>query len=229
MRESLPEAYKKGFCNFYGRDFKVNSDVLIPRPETETIIDEIKILAGRPYLPGMKTPERKLPPKFMILDVGTGSSCIATTLKLELPEAEVIGLDISSKALNVARENAKRFGAKVDFMNSDLLSNYYGKKPDVIVANLPYVDKDWEWLDKDALSYEPSVALYAERYGLELIFRLIDEIVKRWADGDEADKRKAGWLVLEADPCQHERIIEYAATHGIEHKKTSGFTLVFVS
>ena len=199
-------------------------DVLIPRPETEAIIDETKLLAGRPYLSGMKVPTRELAENPLILDVGTGSGCIAITLKLEIPEAKIIGMDISEKALNVARNNADKLGAEVDFVHSDLLYNYCGEKPDVIVANLPYVDEEWEWLDKEALSFEPRLALYAKKQGLELIFMLINQAEKMWSGEHENSKR---WLILEADSCQHNKIIEFAKKHGFLHEKTSGFALVF--
>lgn len=218
MNNKIPVAYERGWQDFYGRNFIVSSDVLIPRPETETIIDEVLLLAGKPYLPGMNTPERKLPSDSLILDVGTGSGCIAITLKLELPESTVIGLDISDKALRVARSNADKFHARVDFMNSDLLKNYRGQEPAVIVANLPYVDENWEWLDKDALSHEPGLALYADDRGLGLIKELLMQI------------EECGWhpkIILEADPCQHERIITFARKHGFEYAKTNGYTVIF--
>lgn len=218
--DKLPEAYRKGAADFYGRDFKVNSDVLIPRPETEMAIDEVLLLMGRPYLSGMKAPKRELPERPVIVDVGTGSGCIAITLKLELPETEVVGLDISNKALNVARENASTLGADVDFMCSDLLENYAGPAPDVIVANLPYVNEKWEWLDKEALGYEPSLALYADNRGLKLIFELTNEVASE-------EKYHQTWLLLEADPCQHEEILKYAVELGLQYQKTSGFWLVF--
>lgn len=220
INDKMPEAYRKGVADFYGRNFKVDSNVLIPRPETEAMVDEVLLLAGRPYLSGMKKPERKLPKKPLIIDVGTGSGCIAITLKLEIPEARIIGLDISEKALNIARENAKKLGAEVDFAKMDLLKNYDGGIPDVVVANLPYVDENWEWLDKEALNFEPELALYAKNRGLELIFRLIDEVAI-----NEAFEKS--WLMLEADPCQHDEIIAYAEKCGMMHQKTSGFVLVF--
>lgn len=223
MNSKMPEAYKRGFQDFYGRDFLVTPDVLIPRPETEAIIDEVKVLSGRAYLPGMKTPERKLPDNPMILDVGTGSGCIAATLKLEIPEAEVTGLDISEDALNIARNNTNKLNASVDFVHSDLLKDYHGKEPDVIVANLPYVDEDWDWIDKDALGYEPGLALYTEQNGLALIYQLIGEIKRVWENG------KTKWIILEADPSQHDAIIKFAKKNGLEYQKTSGFQLVFCS
>ena len=226
MNDKKPEAYKKGRQDFYGRDFEVTPDVLIPRPETEAAIDEVKMLAGRPYLSGMKVPTRELSQKPLILDIGTGSGCIAVTLKLEIPEAKIIGVDISEKALNVARNNDDKLGVEVDFIHSDLLCDYHGEKPDVIVANLPYVDEEWKWLDKEALSFEPSLALYAGKQGLELIFALINQ-VKEMCGIEDAHKNNKRWLILEADPCQHNKIIGFAVEHGFLHEKTNGFVLVF--
>ena len=88
-------------------------------------------------------------------------------------------------------------------------------QPDLVVANLPYVDKHWEWLDKEKLDEEPQLALYAEEGGLALINRLIDQIAER----------KIGHLVLEADPCQHERIVAYAQKKGLTLRETRGFIL----
>lgn len=241
-KTGFPEAYERGLQDFYGRDFLVSRDVLIPRPETEQLVDIILGLFGKTKLPGVKPPEAKIVSGSLkdyggaprILDVGTGSGCIAITLKLELPEAAVFATDISETALKVAEKNAEKFGAKVEFFQGDLLSglgrNNGGKSgissalqiPDnfeVIVANLPYVDRDWEWLSKTesaGLKYEPELALYAEDGGLELIFRLIREA-----------KGRMKYLVLEADPCQHERIAEFAEKEGFRLTKKRGFGLLF--
>ena len=213
MEDKKPKAYKEGKIDFYGREFLVDSNVLIPRPETETIIDFVLSLAGKSYLPGVLVPDSVLPDKPRILDVGTGSGCVAITLKLELPDAAVVASDISESALKVAKRNAKKLQADVGFLQSDLLKGIIGDF-DVIVANLPYVDKNWKWLDKDALSFEPSRALYAEDGGLEIIFRLL---------GQSAGRTK--YLVLEADPCQHDRIIGRA--NDFKLLKISGFQLLF--
>ena len=200
--------------DFYGRDFKITPDVLIPRPETEQIIDTVLNLVGKPFLPGVKPSKAKLPEDITIVDVGTGSGCIATTLKLEVPQAKVVATDISEAALAVARNNAERLGANVIFRKSDLLEEI-DFTPDLVVANLPYVDENWDWIDKEALSKEPALALYAKDGGLELIFKLIDQ----------ATQRGIKHLVLEADPCQHERIIDYASKKGLVHHETRGFIL----
>ncbi|MBR2725482.1 peptide chain release factor N(5)-glutamine methyltransferase [Candidatus Saccharibacteria bacterium] len=205
---------KNNIVDFYGRGFVVTKDVLIPRPETEMIVDTVLDLAGKSYLPGVKPKASVLPNNCKILDVGTGSGCIAITLKLELPEAQITASDISEPALKVARENAARLGAEVEFIKSDLLGEIPGDF-DVAVANLPYVDKDWDWIDKETLAKEPSIALYAENHGLALIYRLIDQ----------AAKRKVSRLILEADPCQHQDVINYAKNRNYQLEETRGFII----
>lgn len=203
MSASLPRAYKEGYQDFYGRDFLVTPDVLIPRPETEQIIDTVLNLAGKSYLPGVKPSPNQLPENPVILDVGTGSGCIAITIKKELPEAQVYATDISEPALGIAQKNAQNHGAPITFIISHLCQKVNSEEiptPDIIVANLPYIDETWDWLDKEALSYEPKEALYAKDHGLKLIKELIDQ----------AAKLHTPRLILEADPCQHEEIIKFA-------------------
>ena len=221
MNEKLPKAYKLGHQDFYGYDFEVSSQVLIPRPETEAIIDVVLNLAGKPYLPGVLPSAQQFPEDFRVLDVGTGSGCIAITLKLKLEKARVTACDISDEALKVAKKNAENLGAKVNFMKSDLTERT-GVDYDVIIANLPYVDENWDWLDKESLGYEPSLALYAEDGGLFLIKKLIREVTEA-----SAQESSGKFLILEADPCQHEEIKKYALEHNLEHKETRGFALLF--
>lgn len=216
MNAHLPKAYKTGFQDFYGRDFIVTSDVLIPRPETEQLVDMVLSLTGKPYLPGMKPPKQILPSCPKILDVGTGSGCIAITLKLELPGSEVVGVDISKSAIKIARKNAEKYGVPISFIISNLLENIKFT-PDLLVANLPYVDKNWEWLDKRSLKYEPRIALYADDQGLALIKSLIDE----------ASQRNIQYLILECDPCQHKEIIDYAKNKGYFRFDEMGFIIGF--
>lgn len=219
MNEDYPKAYKDRKAEFYGREFMVSPDVLIPRPETETMVEMVLSLAGKAYLPGVKAPERRLPKNPKILDVGTGSGCIAITLKLELPEALLSAVETSEKAIEVAQGNAKRLKADVSFRKSNLLSAVgTSEKFDVIVANLPYVDRDWEWLkepESRAIKYEPELALFAGSGGLELIFRLIDEI-----------KGRTKYLILEADPVQHEKIVAYAKSRGFKFLEIRGFQIL---
>ena len=191
-----PLAYILGYKDFYGFDFLVDKSVLIPRPETEEAIDLIKDLN-----PGS------------ILDVGTGSGCIAITLQALLPDATVEASDIEKKDL-FFKNSQKILGKDLPFYQSDLLSNI-SKNYDVIVANLPYVDKNWDWLDK-TLDFEPSNALYADDNGLALIKRLIIEA-----------KDRAKYLVLESDTSQQPEIIKFAKENNYTLFKQSGFYLVF--
>ncbi len=186
-----PFAYITGRKEFYGRNFKVTRDTLIPRPETEALIDVIKRI--KPH---------------KILDVGTGSGCIATTLALELPDCEIEAVDISDNALIVARLNAQFLGANVNFYKSDLLQNT--AKYDLMVANLPYVDREWDWLSPE-LAFEPETALYANDHGLALIKTLIEQASDHLNPG--------GRLVLEADLSQHQKISDFARDF---HFKTIG-------
>ena len=199
-RAGVPLAYILGYKDFYGRRFLVDNRVLVPRPETETLVDLVA----------------ELEPK-SILEIGTGSGCIAITLDLELPKSEVIATDISTDALRLARKNAEVLSARVDFIGSDLLGAVQ-MEVDVIVANLPYVDEAWEWVGKRALKYEPAKALYADDGGLAVIKRLIDQV---------AERSCTKYLVLEADPCQHQAIIKYAKDRGMELKEQRDFGLVF--
>lgn len=213
-----PLVYILGFKEFYGREFEVLPEVLIPRPETETLIELIKEL------------NLSAEPRF--LEVGTGSGCIAVTLAAEFPEARVVATDVSAGALRVAKENAVRIlgsvggfcdeGARVEFRQGDLLEGLPEDLAwfDVLVANLPYVDKDWGWLDKNVLGFEPDLALYAEDEGLAVYKKLIIQIKRRGAGF-------AKYVVFEADPCQHEELIRFAGKQGFSLLKTEGFGLVW--
>lgn len=190
-----PIAYITGRKEFYGRDFTVNQHVLIPRPETEDVIDLAK----------QYTPFRG-----RALDVGTGSGCIGITIKLERPDINMTICDISEKALSVARHNASKLAAKpLRYVASDLLSHWLSHKNpapfDIIVANLPYVAKTWP--TSPETQHEPPLALYAEDDGLELIFRLINQSTSLLSP--------SGYLLLEADPEQHDSIIEYAGNYNL--------------
>ncbi|MDO8515491.1 MAG: peptide chain release factor N(5)-glutamine methyltransferase [bacterium] len=154
----IPEEYKTGFAKFYGRSFFVNKNVLIPRIETEEII---KIVMDS----GLGRNDR-------IADVGCGSGCIGITLKLEMPNCDVTLIDISNKALEVAKINANRLNADVKIINHDLLDN---GKYDLVVANLPYIPHARiKKLDPSVRNYEPHIALDGGKKGLEIIYRLLN-------------------------------------------------------
>jgi release factor glutamine methyltransferase len=154
-----PVQYITGTQEFYGRSFAVTPAVLIPRPETEHLVESV--LALHP------APKR-------ILDIGTGSGILAITLALELPNATVTATDISAAALAVAGQNARSLGAKdrIRFVASDLFAALADERFDCIVANPPYVATD-EVLEPQVRDYEPVTALYAGEDGLAVYQRLI--------------------------------------------------------
>ncbi len=203
-----PLAYIFGFKEFYGRKFKVSPEVLIPRPETEGLIELVR---------GLDLSEK---PKF--LEIGTGSGCIAVTLAAEFPRAKVVATDVSEGVLEMARENNAVLGTGVEFCRGDLLEDLPDDVGgfDVLVANLPYVDEDWEWLDKRTLDFEPGLALYAEDGGLALYKKLILQMKAR-------GKGFAKYMVFEADPCQHEALIQFAGEQGFSLVRVEGFGVVF--
>jgi len=161
-----------GVQEFYGRDFRVTPDVLIPRPETEHVIEAaLRLKAAR------------------IVDIGTGSGIIAITLALETG-ASVVGTDISIAALGVAAANGRTLGAAVTWTACDLGSALSSGSFDLVVSNPPYVPaRDKATLQREVRDYEPEVALYGGDDGLEIYRRLIPEAERLLAPG--------GWLVME--------------------------------
>lgn len=254
----VPLAYITSEKWFYGHKFKVTPDVLIPRPETEqmveTTIDLYNMLATRiviryeeavkarigviepswPDNPNVKEELEKIKEEIlspvMIFDVGTGSGCAAISVGLECAHAQVLALDISEPALKVARENKAKLKAEnVVFALSDLLDRISDSAPvpDIIMANLPYVDRDWEWSSPE-IEYEPSIALFAERNGLALIHKLMRQIKQKWPALFEDKKRNhQKFLVLESDISQQERIIRYARRSGFSLVKKQGLITCF--
>lgn len=160
LNNGRPLQYAIGEWNFYGYDFIVNENVLIPRPETELLVEEIL--------------KEDLKDK-KILDIGTGSGAIAISLALENKKnLHVSACDISTEALEVARMNAEKLGAHVEFIHSDLFENIEGKF-DLIVSNPPYIsEEDYDKLDK-LLYYEPKKALYGGVKGYEIYEKIIDQ------------------------------------------------------
>lgn len=228
-QKGVPLAYILKEKEFYGRKFTVSPAVLIPRPETESLIELVK---------GLKLSAK---PKF--LEIGTGSGCIAITLALEYPQSYVLATDISVRALDIAARNNRQHEGRVDLVQSNLLRDVefdtmggpaetedledgdvreVREHFDVVVANLPYVNKEWDWLKPGDLEFEPANALYAKgNNGLSMYQRFIKEL-------DYYDRQMFwDYLVLEADPCQHAALIEMARKRHMFHLKTEGYGLLF--
>jgi release factor glutamine methyltransferase len=182
-----PIQYITGETEFYGLPFRVTREVLIPRPETEHLVEKVIELAGgwgELGRSGMAGPR--------IMDVGTGSGAIAVALAVKLPAAAITATDISAAALNVARENAQRNGVaeRVRFIEGDMLAPVSEEKFDVVVSNPPYVpESDRESLAVEVREHEPALALFAGEDGLSVYRRLIPEAHEALVSG--------GFIVVE--------------------------------
>ena len=203
-----PIAYLTGKRDFYGHSFLVNEQVLVPRPESEVILamlDEL-MQANHPRT---------------VLDVGTGSGCLAISIKLAHPDLAVSACDISESALPVARLNATRLlpsGQQIKFYQSDLLSDLpVGSQFNLIVANLPYLSPVKNGLSPE-LAYEPAIALYADDDGLSLIKQLVATAPARLTPG--------GYLLLEMDTDQIETVASYATGYRYQVVKQEPFHLL---
>lgn len=182
-----PVAYLTYGKEFYGLTFYVDENVLIPRPETEQVVDEVLNFGAE--IP-LRFPLRhgSIPPfakgglgEISLLDVGTGSGCVAVALAHHWPSLRVSACDISLEALKIAKQNAKDQRAKIQFYQSDLLADVSGEY-EIVVANLPYVGEvENRIIDKNVEKFEPHLALFGGRDGLQLYERLLQQL--------------AGWLV----------------------------------
>lgn len=177
-----PLPYLTGRAEFYGLEFVVTPDVLIPRPETEVLVDRALMLRPR-----------------TVIDVGTGSGCIAVALAVHLPEARLWATDLSFAALRVARENAGRHSVagRICFLQADLLSPLTGPV-DLVISNPPYVaDGEWATLP-ESVRHEPDLALRGGRDGLDIIRRLLAEAPRLLRSG--------GALLVEIGAAQGENV-----------------------
>jgi release factor glutamine methyltransferase len=190
-----PTQYITGHQEFWGLDLLVSPAVLIPRPETEHVVETVLELLKEHPFDGSG--------RLKLLDVGTGSGCIALALASELPHAEIHACDISDDALEMARTNAARLclGGKVLFRKSDLLSIYAGQKFDFIISNPPYVgEADADKVQKQVREFEPKIAVFSGREGMEIYRRLIPQ-------AHEA-LRPGGWFVAEIGYSEEEKVRE---------------------
>lgn len=163
LNHDEPVQYILEEAQFYGRNFLVNSSVLIPRPETEELI---------PLVLKMSTHLSKKNPT--ILDIGTGSGCIAITLALELQMAKLLATDVSQDALDTASQNAKNLDAKVQFYQHDILSADLPFPVDVVVSNPPYIPSaERSTMARNVKDYEPSLALFVDSADPLLFYRTI--------------------------------------------------------
>ncbi len=178
-----PAQYITGHQEFWGMDLIVTPAVLIPRPETEHLIETVLELA------------REFPAR-SIVDVGTGSGCIALALAKELPQARIMATDISPEALEVARANAARhqLEKRIDFVEADLLkkdaASYVSTAADFVVSNPPYVsEEERDKVQREVRKFEPKLAVFGGEHGFDIYRRLIPQARETLKPG--------GWLVME--------------------------------
>ena len=200
-----PLAYIRNTCDFFGRSFYINRHTLVPRPESESMIE---LLQEMPALPGET-----------IIDVGTGSGSLAITAKLERPQATVIGLDISTRSLAAAKRNAVSLNADVRFMQSNLLKSLPNHQPApvTLLCNLPYVPTSY--LINRAATYEPPVALFGGVDGLTLYRRFFTQL-DAWSAG-------AVCAITESLTQQHEALATMAKKHRFRLSGTNGLAQRF--
>ncbi|MBI5937504.1 MAG: peptide chain release factor N(5)-glutamine methyltransferase [Betaproteobacteria bacterium] len=196
-RQGEPVAYIVGQREFYGREFKVGPGVLIPRPETEHLVEAAL---------------KRAPQNARVLDIGTGSGCIAITLKLERPDLAVTAVDLSAPALDIARANAAALDAEVAFIASNLFAALDDRQFDMIVSNPPYIPAADAHLTQGDLRFEPQNALASGPDGLDAIRLIVAQAKCHLAPG--------GWLLFEHGYDQGETV------QGL--LKTAGYAEVFL-
>jgi release factor glutamine methyltransferase len=186
-----PIAYIVGHREFFGLNFQVNDSVLIPRPDTEVLVEMAL---------------DRLPQRGRLLDMGTGSGAIAVSVAHTRPDASVTALDFSGAALDVARANANAHGVQVRFLRSDWFSNLDDERFAVIVSNPPYIAASDEHLGRGDLRFEPNMALTDQSDGLSAL-RVIIGGAARHLEQD-------GWLLLEHGYDQAAQVRELLEAHG---------------
>ena len=206
--QHIPLAYIRGIAEFYGRTFTVNEHVLVPRPESEAMIELLK----------------KLPiiPSTTIIDIGTGSGALAITAALELPTARIVATDIDPSTLTVARNNAKQLHAAITFLQGDVLQPIIGVDPNVqnavVLANLPYVPTTYP--TNRAAAHEPSLALFGGSDGLELYKKLCAQLM--------VFEHKPTTIITESLVMQHPALTELMKATGYNLVSADGLAQCFV-
>ncbi len=233
--KGVPIAYLIGHKEFYGLDFVVNKSALIPRPETEMLVAEVLKQIPNSQFPMTNQIPNPNDKNFIIIDVGTGSGCIAITLAKLFPQAKIFALDISKNALQVARQNARRHkvNKQIKFIKNNLLKKFpipnfsrhsgiplaAGQFPIkskrqnpndqiIIVANLPYLTK--KQLAEPSIKHEPRAALYGGKDGLEYYEKLFKQISQFGAQVFECSSVQ---VLLEIDPSQTSKIKKLIKKH----------------
>lgn len=206
--QHVPLAYIRGYVEFYGRKFDLNEHVLVPRPESEAIIELLKRVAGRGS-------------RVAIFDIGTGSGVLAITAKLEIPEANVVASDIDESCIKVARKNARHHEADISFLSGDLvhplLDSAFKIQDSIFVANLPYVPESYPI--NNAAAHEPKLALFSGKDGLNHYSEMFTQLKNSQA--------KPLYIITEALQTQHEALRIIAQNTGYRQLHQNGLAQCF--
>lgn len=198
----IPLAYLRGRSEFYGREFVITPAVLQPRPETETLIDELRKLQDIPVKP-------------YIVDVGTGSGCLGITAALELPAALVELVEIDDEAAEVAQMNVDKFTLNLTVTMGHLLDQT-SSVADILLCNLPYVPDGYQV--NEAAGHEPRIALFGGKDGLDLYHELFNQV--------SSLKKQPLYILSESFPSQHTQMRSMASEAGYETISENDFILV---
>ena len=213
LEQEIPIQYIIGKTEFFGLPFNVNKEVLIPRPETEELVEqvlnEVSLIKTCKTSTDLASKEKQ----FKILDIGTGSGCIAISLKKQLPSSEISAMDVSDKALRVANKNALLNQVDINFIHQDILkTTNLDKLYDVIVSNPPYVrELEKKEIKNNVLNNEPHLALFVDNKNPLLFYNKIAELAKKFLT-------KNGQL--------HFEINQYLGKETLEMLKQKGFNMV---
>jgi release factor glutamine methyltransferase len=198
LAAGVPLQYVTGKAYFFDRLFSLNSSTLIPRPETEELVTQVLNLIGN---------ENK-----QVLDIGTGTGCIAITLALEAPLAQISAWDVEANAINIAQENADQLGAKVFFKHMDVFSwSTENDTWDIIVSNPPYVlNAEKAEMEAHVLDHEPHLALFVSDEDPLIFYRVIGEMAQQRL-------RPEGFLCFEINRAFGEQNVALAKAQGFEN------------
>ena len=232
-KTGVPLAYLTLHKEFFGLDFLVNKHTLIPRPDTEILVEQVietinkhtchsrprlhegKLRTGKPVLiynqpPTFLDPRFREDDKLVLIDVGTGSGCIPISILKNIKEIKTFAIDISKKALIIARKNAKKHGVKIKFLHGNLLQPFLNSKFQIlnssviITANLPYLTEK-QYKKEKSIKFEPKSALVAKKEGMALYEKLLNQ-VKQLTNLVPSPYNLVPIIYLEIDPSQSEKI-----------------------
>lgn len=212
LEQEIPIQYIIGKTEFFGLPFNINKEVLIPRPETEELVEqvikEVSLIKTYNTASNEATNEKQI----TILDIGTGSGCIAISLKKQLPGSKISAIDVSDKALRVAKKNAALNKVNINFIHLDILkTNNLDKLYDVIVSNPPYVrELEKKEMKNNVLNNEPHLALFVDNKNPLLFYNKIAELAKKFLT-------KNGQLHLEINQYLGKETIKLLAEKGFKN------------